>query len=426
MFNVRYNLLAVYQVALGLLNSLLLLKVFGVSGKSDAYLIGANMLGSLQFVHSMCIEQFLFVYHDLKAVDRQSAKEFYHSAVSFSLLSGVFFCLLYVLAVDSLISLFAFGIDPERHQLLRTVLNIMFIGVVFDSVNAVNLRLLQAEMRFSIPYVLNSLQALLTTLLLGYLVATGKTSIELIAGARTAGICVAFLAGLAVAGRMGFPFRFRLRHPAFRSFVRNSITMSFGQNIRNFLINPITNNILALLPTGYASYFYYAQRLHTISNHVVIGPSYTVLNSRVSMHWAGKNLAGIKADIRKFLPPAVLIFTVITTFAVLLIPATFRMIGSRSLSQEDIRNIQLLFLSLAPWYLIGLLESPFISVSIASKRSMVFIATNSVFILAYFSLSIPMTPRFGIYTIPIAVTIAQLVNLTSFTVFALKLLKEKG
>ena len=168
----------------------------------------------------------------------------------------------------------------------------MFIGVIFDSANAVNQRLLQAEMKFSIPYVLNSLQALLTTLLLGYLVVTGNTSIELIAGARTAGICIAFLAGLAVAGRMGFPFRFRLRHPAFGSFVRNSITMSFGQNIRNFLINPITNNILALLPTGYASYFYYAQRLHTISNHVVIGPSYTVLNSRVSMHWAGKNLRG--------------------------------------------------------------------------------------------------------------------------------------
>ena len=426
MFNVRYNVLAIYQVVLGLLNSLLLLKVFGVSSKSDAYLIGANVLGSLQFVHSICIEQFLFVYHDLKVMDRQSAKEFYHSAVSFSLLSGVFFYLLYVLAIDPLISLFAFGIDVERYQLLRKVLHIMFIGVVFDSVNAVNQRLLQAEMKFSIPYVLNSLQALLTTLLLGYLVVTGNTSIELIAGARTAGICVAFLAGLAVASRMGFPFRFRLRHPAFRSFVRNSITMAFGQNIRNFLINPITNNILALLPTGYASYFYYAQRLHTISNHVVIGPSYTVLNSRVSMHWAGKNLEGIKADIRKFLPPAVLTFTIITTFAVLLIPSAFRMIGSRNLSQQDIQYIQHLFLALAPWYLIGLIESPFISVSIASKRSMVFIATNSVFILTYFSLSTLMTPRFGIYTIPIAVAIAQLVNLTTFTVFALKLLKEKG
>jgi hypothetical protein len=102
------------------------------------------------------------------------------------------------------------------------------------------------------------------------------------------------------------------------------------------------------------------------------------------------------------------------------------MIGSRNLSQQDIQYIQHLFLALAPWYLIGLIESPFISVSIASKRSMVFIATNSVFILTYFSLSILMTPRFGIYTIPIAVAIAQLINLTTFTVFALKLLKEKG
>jgi len=426
MFNVRYNILAIYQIALGLLNSLLLLKVFGVSSKADAYLIAINVMVSLQFIQVMCVEQFIFFYHDLKVVDRQSAKEFYQSAVSISLLSGLFFYLLYVLAIHPLISLFAFGIDVERYQLLRKVLHIMFIGVVFDSVNVINQRLLQAEMKFSIPYVLNSLQALLTTFLLVYLVATGNTSIELIAGARTAGICVAFLAGLVVVRRMGFPFRFRLRHPSLKSFVRNSITMRFGQNIHNFLLSPITNNILALLPTGYASYFYYAQRLHTVNNHIVIGPSYTVLNSRVSMHWAGKNLAGIKADIKKFLPPAVLTFLVITTVAVLLIPTAFRMIGSRNLSQQDIQYIQHLFLALAPWYLIGLLESPFISVCIASKKSMVFIATNSFFILAYFSLSILMTSRFGIYTIPMAIAIAQLINLTTFTVFALKLLKEKG
>jgi peptidoglycan biosynthesis protein MviN/MurJ (putative lipid II flippase) len=202
--------------------------------------------------------------------------------------------------------------------------------------------------------------------------------------------------------------------------------MRLGQNIHNFLINPITNNILALLPTGYASYFYYAQRLHTINNNIVIGPSYTVLNSRVSIHWAGKNLAGIKADIRKFLPPAVLTFMVTTTFAVFLIPTAFRVVGSRHLSQHDIQYIQHLFLALAPWYLIGLVESPFISVCLASKRSMVFIATNSFFIVAYFSLSILMTPQFGIYTIPIAMASAQLINLTAFTVFALTLLKEKG
>ncbi|MBE0568899.1 MAG: hypothetical protein IH577_04410 [Deltaproteobacteria bacterium] len=426
MFNVRYNLLAIYQTVLGLLISLLLLKLFGVSSKADAYLIGANVLGSLQFVHSMCIEQFIFVYHDLKTADRQSAKDFYHTAMSFSLVSGVLFCLLYLLAIDPLISLFAFGIDAERHQLLRKVLQIMFIGVVFDSVNAVIQRLLQAEMKFSIPYVLNSLQALLTTILLGYLVVTGNESLELIAGAKTAGISVAFLAGLVVVHRMGFPFRFRLRHPSLGSFLRDSITMRFGQNIRNFLINPITNNILALLPTGYASYFYYAQRLHAITNHVVIGPSYTVLNSRVSMHWAGKNLAGIKADIRKFLPPAVSIFLIVTAFAALLIPAAFRMIGSRNLSQQDIQYIQHLFLALTPWYLIGLVESPFISVSIASRRSMIFIATNSAFILAYFSLSILMTPRFGIFAIPIATGIAQLINLATFTAFALTLLKENG
>ena len=40
------------------------------------------------------------------------------------------------------------------------------------------------------------------------------------------------------------------------NFIKNSLSMKFGHNIHNILYVPITNNILALLPIGFASYFY--------------------------------------------------------------------------------------------------------------------------------------------------------------------------
>jgi lipid II flippase MurJ-like protein len=423
MFNFRYNILAVYQVILGLLNSLLLIRVFGVSNKADAYLMASSIVASLQFVQLMVVEQFMFFYNDLKVEDRQNARDFYTSAVTFALLSGGIFYLVYALAVHPLIKVFAFGIDGERYQLLRSVLQIMFVGVVADSANTINQRLLNAEMRFSIPYILNSLQSLFAVLLLLYLMATKNTSVELIAAARTCGICVACLGGFAVLRRMGFSFRPSLRHPALKPFIKNSITMRFGLNIHNLLLTPITNNVLACLPSGFPSYFYYAQKLHQVVGSVVISPCYSVFHARVSRQWSEQNLAGIRENIRHFLPLATVSFVATTALAFYLLPTALGIVSSRSLGASDIAFIRSMFLAMIPWYLIALVESPFLSVCIASKRSSVLIASNSLFIAAYFLLSLLLVSSTGIYTIPFALSTAQVINLVSFAAFCKVLLK---
>lgn len=413
-----------YQVLLGLLSSILMLRVFGVSAKADSYLIACSIITSLQLIQIMFVEQFMVFYNDLKVKDRESAREFYNTAITFSIFSGILFYIVFALSVHPLISLFAFGIDAERFLLLEKILQILFIGTIFDSVNMINQRLLNAEMRFSVPYILSSFQTLFTVLLLVYLTVTGNPGIELVAGARTFGAFFTCLTGLVVLGRMGFPFRYRLHHPSLKPFVKNSLAMRFGCNIHNILINPITNNILALLPSGFASCFYYAQRLHQVVNNVVVGPSYSVFNSRVSRFWSEQNISGIKSDIRKFLPSATIFFLIAAALMYFLIPTVLGMVGSRFLSGGDVEMIQLLFLTLAPWYLVALVESPFLSVSIASKRSAIFIASNTLFIATYFLLTLLLAKRFGVYTIPIGMTIAQIINLASFTIFCMSLLKE--
>jgi len=424
MFNLKYNILAMYQMVLGLLSSVLMLRVFGVTIQADSYLIACSIITSLQFVQIMFVEQFMFFYNDLKVQDRESARVFYNTAVTFSIFSGIFFYIVFALSVHPLIKMFAFGIDAERYRLLENILQILFMSTIFESVNLINQRLLNAEMQFSVPYILSSFQPLFTVLLLVYLTVTGNPDIELIAGARTFGAFFACLAGFVVLGRMGFPFCCSLRHPTMKPFVINSLAMRFGCNIHNILLNPITNNILALLPSGIASCFYYAQRLHQVVNNVVVGPGYAVFHSRVSRQWSELNLAGIKTDIRKFLPSASAFFLIAATLMYFLIPTVLGMVGSRDLLSGDVELIQHLFLALAPWYLVALVESPFLSVCIASKRSAVFIASNTLFIVSYFLFSFFLARKFGVYTIPIGMTTAQIINLASFMIFCLSLLKE--
>ena len=422
MFNLKYNILAVYQVLLGLLSSVLMLRVFGVSKQADAYLIGSSIVISLQFVQIMFVEQFMFFYNDLRVQSRESAREFYSAAITFSFLTGILLYLLFALCVHPLITLFAFGIDAQRYRLLETILQLLFIGSIFESVNLINLRLMNAEMSYATPYLLSSFQSLFTVLALVYLSLGDAPDVNLVAAARTCGVACTCLAGFAVVRRMGFPLRRRLRHPALKPFIMNSLAMRVGCNIHNILINPITNNILALLPGGFAASFYYAQRLHQVVNNVVVGPSYGVFQSRVSRHWSEQNPSEIRSDIKRFLPGSVLGFLAAVSAMFLIIPSALTWVGSASMRAADIELIQSLFIALVPWYLIALLESPFLSVCIASKRSFIFFASNTGFIVAYFLLSQVTKQQLGVYSITIGMATAQIINLASFFLFSSALL----
>src|SRR6185369_13884104 len=114
MFKLKYNAIALYQVLIGLLSSVMMVRVFGVSEQADAYLIACSIIASLQLIQIMFVEQFMFFYNDLKVQSCENARNFYNAAISISLLTGVLFCIVFFLSTTPLIKLFAFGIDGER------------------------------------------------------------------------------------------------------------------------------------------------------------------------------------------------------------------------------------------------------------------------------------------------------------------------
>lgn len=421
MFKLRYNILALIQVIIFFINTVFLIQVFGASNQSDAYLIAISITDALALIQLLFVEQFMYFYHDQKVKDEEQAYLFYNSAITLAILSGIVFFVILFFGLDVIVKLFAFSLDPVRMSILKNIVFILIFSFFFLPVNYVNQKLLNAEMKFSIPYLLQIFYSFFITLSLIYLLLSNQKNIELLAYARVFGIFLAFVCGVFFVHKLGIPIRLRLNHPVLKDFLKNSFSMRLGINIHNLLFNPITTNILSSFPVGYASCFYYAQMIIIAINSIIVGPSSSVLLSKVSELWPLRKMEEIIDLMKKFLKNTLPIFIITVIISYLLIPFALNIISSGTLVFTDIDIIKSIFFGLAIWYAVILIESPFVSVCLASRSSRLIIFTNTIFITLFFSISFLFKNQVGIMVIPLAAIIGQIVNFILFSNFALKI-----
>ncbi len=425
MFNFRYNLLAILQLSFSIINSVLLIRLFGVSFQSDSYLMAVAIIAALQLLQLMMVEQFMYFYHDLKVESVKEAHNFYRASITFGIIVGVVSFIVLWPGVTLIINLFAHDIDPVRFNLLKSILIILIIGLIFNPMNYINQRLLNAEMKFSLPYILDSLYYLFISLGLFYILFSNNVNILILAYANVLGLIIAFILSFILVKREGISIKPKKYHPLMKKFVKNSFSMKFGYNIHNLLFTPVTNNILALLPIGFASYFYYAQMIVIGVSSIVMGPQYRVLLSNVSTLWSEKKIEDIKLLIKRYLKLFLPLFIIALAITFFLIPMLLNLITSGQLSKTDDSYIQMVFLGLAVWYVIVMAEGAFVSVGMASKNSRIFIVTNSIFIIVYFSTSLLLVKSLGIFAIPVAAVIGQSINFILYSRYTFKLLGIK-
>lgn len=423
----RYNALAAIQVSINLVSSILLIKAFGVSDNSDVFLLASSIVMSLQLIQMMFVEQFLYFYNDLKTVDNKDAEDFYRTAITWSIFIGMFCFLCFFISNRFILNIFAYSLDSNRFNLLSTVFKIMIVGSLFDSVNHVNQRLLNAEMKFSVPYILESSPNLFLLSGLLYSLLYSKQTVVEIASIRTAGVLFTALLGFVfVARSTGVVYAFQLKHHMMKAFVKNSFSMRLGHNIHNLAFTPLTNNILSSLPAGFVSYYYYAFRIITAIYSVTVGPSYRIFMSQVSSAISGGLGCSIKNKLQAYLRKTIVLYISLVMLTYFILPRLFEIIASGKVSKNDVSYITIVFLLLSVWYLIAAIESPFVSVVIATKNSRIFMISNSLFLAVYSLLAYSLLGHYGIYSVPIAAAIAQLINLIIYSSTARKFLSVHG
>lgn len=424
MFKLKYNLLVIIQVVVGLLNAALLMRVFGISAKSDAYLLSYSIVVALQWVLLLPLEQFMHFYNDLKVKSIEDAHSFYNITLLFSLLVGIISFIFIHFGLNLIISLFALKIDYERLTILKDLLSIFTVGLMFYPIIGINERLLNAEMRFSVPYVLNIIPVTFIVIAQLILIYYNSTNVIVLAYAQAiAMICVALFGTFFISKNI-ISLKLRFRHPIMKKYIKNSFAMQFGNCIYQFLFPIVLNNFLITFPKGYVSYFYYARKIIDIVNTFVLGPSTKILQSRISQFVANKNTKDIKVVAKKFLIFMSLIFLAAATITYFVQSPIITLITGGKFTAFDLRIISLIFLSLVPWYFIAVWEAPFDFINTAAKKSYIVIIMNSTFIVLFAALTILLKSKFYIYTIPIAMILAQIVSLTVFSRSAIKTLKK--
>ncbi len=424
MFKLKYNFLALSQVVISLFNYFLLMRIFGVSDHTDAYLIVSAILGALILLQMLSTEQFLFFYNDIKIKGIDDAYNFYNAALTVSILTGIITLVISYFGSTFIVNFFISKSDNSSLFLVETFFRIAMLELLVAPVQSINQKLLNAEMRFSLPYILNIIPTLFVLMAMVYLYYLKKEDISILIYARAFGAFVSAVISLVAVKSINIPVKLRLKHPQLKHFMQNSFTMRVGHNIHNFLFTPITTNILTALPSGYASYFYYAMKVGTIVNGVVIGPSLKVFQSKFSNIWSQGHTENAKDMMCKYFKITVPLILLGSVIGYLILPNALASITDK-LSNESLSIIQNLFMGLMIWQFIILIESGSVLILVVEKKSQIFIYTNLIFSAMYFGLANLFLERFSVFSLIYALIVAQWVNFVIYVYYGKKILKQR-
>ena len=232
--------------------------------------------------------------------------------------------------------MFVLNIDIERLRVLKQLLFVSTIVLVFYPVISINEAILNAEMRFSIPYILNTIPAATVVLAQIVLLYLGSKNITILAFAQSiASVMVAVFGTIYISQKL-VPFRVQLWHVIMPKFIKNSFEIAGGHAFYGIMFNLVLNNFLVLFSKGIVSCYYYAKKIIDISTLFSIGPSKSILRSNISKSLANQEPELIKNYIKKFIKLSLVIFIVVATVAYLLQGPIIKLI-----SNEDVYKRQL-------------------------------------------------------------------------------------
>ncbi len=408
--NLKYNLLSLIQVIFGLINYSLMIKNFGVSAESDAYYLSVTIINSLSMISSIFSEQFLYFYNDIKVKGIDESIVFYQTTITFNIIFQIFFLLFLFFQVDLVIKLFAFNINLERYSIIKDLLYVLLFSFFFSPINQINNLILNSEMKFILTYTMQIISSFITFLSMIYIYYFDTHDIKILAYSTLFSIICNVLFQTYTLNKLGFKIKLNFYYKGFSEFLKNSFTMKIGHNIHNFLVNPIISNTLSILPTGYVTSYSYADRMVSIMKNISIGPSFNIVQTKISLYVSENKYPDIKNIVYSFLKLSILLMTLSSMTIYFFIPSMIIFFSRGSIILSSINTIKYIFLLLSLWSLIVTSESPFVQVLAAKKNSRIFIIVNSIFIVSFFLLINILKDKFGIYSVPMSLILCQILN----------------
>lgn len=417
-----YNALNFLQILLGFIFHLFLGRFFGASSETDTCFVSITIMTSCSTLGLFFTDMFMQYYNDIKINDNEEAKKFYQAVYNFSLLIGLGIYFIVMIFINPIIRVFVSGFNIERINALKSFFNIIAFNLIWIRLVSLNNTLLNAEMRFVFPYLIGLLTPLFNII---FLVLYAKTyGINIIAWSITLSTLVGLiLQQIYIYKILKITPGKRFWHCRFGELIKKSFSMRIGHQIWG-LKDPITTNVLSHFPAGTVSLYFYALRIISILFTITNSPILQFFSSKVSRLVSERDFSGIKKLLKKFLIANTALFFVVLLPFTIVLTEILRFIFGNKFSSEDIETIYYLFLTLIPFHIILSVELPFVNITIAMKQSLRVIRIGIVFLILY-GVSLFLLKEFlNVYSIPVALIIAQTQNLIVYTLNVRRSLKE--
>ena len=251
---------------LGLIRDISFAYFFGAVTSADAFFVAfriPNLLRRLVAEGAMS-SAFIPVFTAYHAkYGNEEAKKVSDITFTYLLITLLALSVLGVIFSKELIYLFApgFELHPEKFRLTVTLNRIMFPFILFVSIVALCMGLLNSLKHFFVP-ALSPIILNLSIIAFILIASRGRHAILIVATGVLVGAALELVPQLILMHKKGFLFslNFDYRHPALRESLFLFLPMMFGAAV--YQLNVFVSNVLAsFLKTGSISYLYYASRL---------------------------------------------------------------------------------------------------------------------------------------------------------------------
>lgn len=410
-----YHALNAGQAALGVAFHFLLARRFGAGAETDVFFLSTVLVGFLTLIGTLFSEMFLQHYCLLQARDPGDASEFYQAAFTHSILLGALGVAIGIASFPLIARFFTPGFDESRIALFRGFFFLHCGSLLLGRAVGLNNSLLNAHMRFFLPYLLSIVMQVVNIAFL--LAFSDRWGIRAVAAGSVAGTAIAFaVQALAVPRLVPVRMKLRLWHPAVRPMAAGSASLRLGYQVWS-LRDVITANVLSRLPEGSVSVFFYAMRIASILFTVTSSPILQIFQSKASCLSAEGKKEEVAPLRRQAIVQTVVLFGGAVLATAILLPELLNRMFREVMSVQTRDSIYYLFLAVVPVHLLMAFEAPYLQTVIAIMRGDLVLKISAVFIAVYFFSARAMGASWGLFGLAAAMAAAQTINFLLYVHF---------
>lgn len=424
MFKIGYNVLAGLQVVAGMANTFAVAYALGISSKADAYLLALSITQAIGLLTVLFVEQIVVFYAEAQAKNPESAPLFAGNAIAIALLTGGVFAIGLVLLPSVWTYLFASGAAIETTSLTNSMLPILAVVVLWQSVSVVLNGLLNVHKIYAWPYAISIIPSVVTLFGILALVKYSKYDPVYLVVPFSVGVTIQLFCLIVVLKKSPITLRWIGVHPDTLRFVKNSFTMRLAHNFHQFFSLLIINTFLSGLAQGSISLFQYVRRAVSAVAMIATGPINNVYTSEVAEKLSIKDGLGIISNRRKYHLAVLPLFLLGSFILVPLLPYVIGFVVQNKISENELTLLWGLSVALVVWNFIIISETPYVTITVAAKRSYTLMVVNAVFMLMFWTLSLVLTPHMGAVGLPVAGAVAQIFSILVFAYLSRKILTD--